>query len=342
MSYLVTGSAGFIGSHLCEKLLSMKKRVYAIDNLSTGSYQNISSLRSHQNFSFFVGDISDIELMEDLVKKSKTIYHLAAAVGVRHIIDNPVETLESNVFGSQVVFSLAAKYNRKTILTSTSEVYGKSEKKIFSEDIDLVMGASTKKRWGYACSKLLDEFLALAYHEKKGLPVIIVRLFNTVGPRQTGRYGMVVPTFVKQALAGEPITVFGSGMQSRCFCHVDEIVNALISLVNEDKAIGEIINLGNTYPISIFELAQKIKEITGSTSEIVTVPYNYAYSRGFEDMEHRIPDISKARKLVGFNPQKSISDIIHDVVGYYEQQNMLSQEKKIKQAPHYNQIRKVI
>jgi UDP-glucose 4-epimerase len=339
MPCLVTGGAGFIGSHLCEQLISLGNRVYVVDNLSTGFYENISSLKSHSNFSFIVGDISDKELMEDLVKKSKIIYHLAAAVGVRNIIDNPVETLESNVFGSQVVFSMAAKYNRKIILTSTSEVYGKSEKDVFSEEIDLVIGSSTKNRWGYACSKLLDEFLALAYHEKKGLPVIITRLFNTVGPRQTGRYGMVIPTFVKQALAGKPITVFGSGMQSRCFCHVDEIINALISLTEEERAIGEVINVGNTHPISIFKLAQKIKEITGSTSEIITVPYDQAYARGFEDMEHRIPDIRKARKLIGFNPHKSINDIIHDVVGFYEQKNMLSQKRK---DPLRKRIRKVI
>ena len=316
MAYLVTGGAGFIGSHLCEKLLHDGNRVLAVDNLSTGSFQNIAQLKSHPNFAFYVGDIRDSGFMEQLVPKSSVVIHLAAAVGVKNIIDNPVETLESNVTGSQVVLSLAARYNRRTVITSTSEVYGKLGNEKFSENDDLVIGPSHKKRWGYACSKLLDEFLALAYFEKKGLPVTIVRLFNTVGSRQTGRYGMVLPTFIGQALRKEPITVFGTGQQSRCFSHVEEIVEAILMLVNNWKTIGQIINLGNNQPITIMDLARLVKEITESPSEIVTIPYDLAYEAGFEDMAHRIPDISKAQGLIGFKPQKSIADIIKDILAW--------------------------
>ena len=312
--YLITGGAGFIGSHLCERLLIGGDRVIAIDNLSTGAFQNVAKLKTHPNFSIFVGDIRDQKLLEDLVRQSDVIFHLAAAVGVRLIIERPVETLESNIMGTHAVLSLAAKYNRKTLVTSTSEVYGKSTKESFSEDDDSVLGPSLRKRWSYACSKLADEFLALAFFEEKGLPVIIARLFNTVGQRQTGRYGMVLPTFVRQALAGEPITVYGTGKQSRCFIHVSEVVEAMLKLLHHDKAIGQIINLGSTTPITIAKLAQTVKEITGSNSEIVTIPYDFAYQTGFEDMERRVPDINKARDLIGFNPRKSIRDIIKDLI----------------------------
>jgi UDP-glucose 4-epimerase len=316
MVYLVTGGAGFIGSHLCEKLLIAGTRVLTVDNLSTGSFQNIAHLKSHPDFSFYVGDIRDAQFMEQLVQKSRIIIHLAAAVGVKNILHNPVETLESNVTGTKVILGLAAKYNRRTILASTSEVYGKSGNEKFSEEDDLVIGPSYKKRWGYACSKLLDEFLALAYFKQKGLPVTIVRLFNTVGPRQTGRYGMVLPTFIRQALCGEPITVFGTGQQSRCFCHVEEVVEAILALVSSQESVGQIFNLGNNHPITIMELARLVKEITQSPSEIVTIPYDQAYHDGFEDMIHRLPDISKAQGLIGFKPQKSEAAIIQDILAW--------------------------
>jgi UDP-glucose 4-epimerase len=313
MVYLVTGGAGFIGSHLCERLLISGAQVLVVDNLSTGVYKNISQLTSHPNFTCFVGDIRDERLLEPLMQRCDVVFHLAAAVGVRLIIDHPVETLESNILGTHSVLSLAARYNRKVLITSTSEVYGKSNNEAFGEDDDSVLGPSIRKRWSYACSKLADEFLALAFHEEKGLPVIIVRLFNTVGPRQTGRYGMVIPNFVRQALSGEPITVFGSGTQSRCFSHVSEVVEALDRLCKEEKAVGQVINLGNNQEVTIAELARTVKEITNSDSEIVQIPYDQAYQRGFEDMEKRKPDIRKARDLVGFNPQKNLRDIIVDV-----------------------------
>jgi UDP-glucose 4-epimerase len=258
------------------------------------------------------------------VQKTRIVIHLAAAVGVKHILHDPVETLESNVTGTTRVLALSARYNRRTIIASTSEVYGKSAKEILAEDDDLVLGPSYKKRWGYACSKLLDEFLALAYFEQKGLPVTIVRLFNTVGPRQTGRYGMVLPTFVGQAMRQEPITVFGTGQQSRCFSHVEEVVEAIMKLVGNQESHGQIINLGNNHPITITELARLIKEITNSSSEILTIPYNQAYEEGFEDMNHRIPDISKAQKLIGFKPHKSVADIIRDILAW------MTEEKKTR------------
>lgn len=316
MAYLVTGGAGFIGSHVCETLACAGKEVLAVDNLSTGSFQNVAHIKSHPNFSFYVGDIRDINFLEHLVQRSRVVIHLAAAVGVKHILHNPVETLESNVTGTQVVLSLAARYNRRTIIASTSEVYGKLGKEVFSEEDDLVIGPSHKKRWGYACSKLLDEFLALSYFEQKGLPVTIVRLFNTVGPRQTGRYGMVLPTFIRQALEQAPITVFGTGQQSRCFSHVNEIVDALLKLINREDTVGEIINLGNIRPITIMELAILVKDIVQSNSEIVTIPYDQAYHEGYEDMSHRIPDISKAQRLIDFDPQKSVADIIKDIIAW--------------------------
>jgi UDP-glucose 4-epimerase len=311
--YLVTGGAGFIGSHLCERLLREGHLVLAVDNLSTGSYRNIAHLKSNPNFSLFVGDIRDKELLEPLIQQSEMIFHLAAAVGVRLIIERPVETLESNILGTHTVLSLAAKYNRKVLLTSTSEVYGKSNESAFAEDHDSVLGPSIRKRWSYACSKLADEFLALAFHEEKGLPVIIVRLFNTVGPRQTGRYGMVIPTLVRQALLGEPLTVYGTGKQTRCFVHVNDVVDALLKLSQNDNALGQVINLGSDEEISINELARLVKEITGSPSEILYIPYDKAYQPGFEDMDRRRPDIGKAKCLIRFEPSKGIREIIQDV-----------------------------
>lgn len=313
MVYLITGGAGFIGSHLCQRLLAQGEQVLALDNLSTGTYRNIAGLKSNPNFSLYISDIRDSALLESLVERCDGIFHLAAAVGVKLIIDQPVQTLESNILGTHRVLSVAAKYNRQIVITSTSEVYGKPSKASFAENDDLVLGPTTKKRWGYACSKMADEFLGLAFYEEKGLPVIITRLFNTVGPRQTGRYGMVIPTFVRQALRGEPITVFGSGAQSRCFIHVREVVEALIKLTTTPEASGEVVNLGGTQEITIDDLARTVKEITGSKSEIVHVPYDLAYEAGFEDIGRRVPDISKAKKLIGFSPRIGLSQIVTEV-----------------------------
>lgn len=319
MVYLVTGGAGFIGSHLCARLLAEGHRVVAVDNLSTGSSDNLAGLISHPGFSFVRGDVRQAELMERLIREAEVIFHLAAAVGVRHILQHPVETLETNILGTHVVLSLAARHRRLTLVASTSEVYGKSRRERFSEEDDLVLGPSHLSRWGYACSKLADEFLALAYHRELGLPVILTRLFNTVGPRQTGRYGMVLPTFVAQALRGEPITVYGNGHQTRCFVHVAEVVEALLGLTREPRAVGEIFNIGSTEEVSIIHLAQKVKEVTRSSSPIVFLPYERAYDSGYEDMDHRVPDISKINHLLGFSPRIPLLQIIGEVAAWLRQ-----------------------
>ncbi|MCL6620999.1 MAG: GDP-mannose 4,6-dehydratase [Syntrophobacterales bacterium] len=316
MVYLVTGGAGFIGSHLCARLLREGRRVLAVDNFSTGSYANIAGLAAHPGFSLVTGDVRDQELMAKLVREADVIFHLAAAVGVRHILHHPVETLETNILGTHVLLSLAARYQRLILVASTSEVYGKSRRERFSEEDDLVLGPSHLSRWGYACSKLADEFLALAYHRERRLPVIITRLFNTVGPRQTGRYGMVLPTFVAQALRGEPITVHGSGRQTRCFIHVAEVVEVLIQLTGEPRAVGEIFNIGSTEEVSIAHLAQVVKEITRSSSPIVFLPYEQVYGAGYEDMDHRVPDISKIQSLLGFSPRRRLSLIVREVADW--------------------------
>ncbi len=316
MIYLVTGGAGFIGSHLCARLLSEGHRVLAVDNLSTGSYANLAGLSDHPKFSFVAGDVRHPELMEELVRQADAIFHLAAAVGVRHILHHPVETLETNILGSHIVLSLAARYRRLTLVASTSEVYGKSRRERFSEEDDLVLGPSHLSRWGYACSKLADEFLALAYHREQGLPVIIARLFNTVGPRQTGRYGMVLPTFVAQALRGEPLTVYGNGRQTRCFIHVAEVVEALIGLTREPRATGHIFNIGSTEEVSIAHLAQVVTEVTRSPSPIVFLPYEQVYEAGYEDMDHRVPDITKIRELLGFTPRIRLAQIVQEVADW--------------------------
>lgn len=316
MVYVVTGGAGFIGSHLCARLLSQGHRVLAVDNLSTGSYANIAGLSDHPKFSFVAGDVRHPELMEGLIRQADAIFHLAAAVGVRRILHHPVETLESNILGTHVILSLAARYRRLTLVASTSEVYGKSWRERFAETDDLVLGPSHLSRWGYACSKLADEFLALAYHREQGLPVIITRLFNTVGPRQTGRYGMVLPTFVAQALREEPITVYGNGRQTRCFVHVAEVVEALIQLTREPRAVGEIFNIGSTEEVSITRLAHVVKEVTRSSSPIVYLPYEQVYEAGYEDMDHRVPDITKIRGLLGFSPRIPLAQIVREVADW--------------------------
>jgi UDP-glucose 4-epimerase len=311
---LVTGGAGFIGSHLCEALLQRGDEVFVLDDLSTGQIENIAHLRNRKTFHFTLGSILDFPLLESLVKKTDVIFHLAAVVGVQKIIELPVDTIEINVLGSHNVLNLAARYRRLCLLASTSEVYGKSTKHPFTEDDDAVYGPTTKSRWSYACSKAIDEFLALAYHNAQDLRVIIARLFNTTGPRQTGRYGMVLPRFVDQALRGDPITVFGNGHQTRCFADVSDVVRALLLLVDHPAAIGQVFNVGNPEEVSILELAKLVKTLTGSDSEIRLVPYDQAYQLGFEDMHRRVPNIAKISKLVGFKPSLGLREIVIRII----------------------------
>jgi len=317
-SALITGGAGFIGSYLAEDLLNRGYKVHAVDNLSTGSLNNIEHLQDNPYFTFEVGSIIDEELMEDMVVASDMIFHLAAAVGVKLIIQKPVDTIETNVLGTEIMLHLANKHDKSILITSTSEVYGKNEKIPFKENDDSVLGPTSKSRWSYACSKAIDEFLALAYFHEKKLPVVIVRLFNTIGPRQTGQYGMVVPTFVKQALLGHDITVYSDGKQTRCFTDVRDVTGALIDLINSRKAYGEVFNIGNNRDISISKLAEAIRKMTGSGSKIVNIPYDKAYEKGFEDMRKRLPDISKAKSLIGFQPRIKLEETLADIIKYYK------------------------
>jgi UDP-glucose 4-epimerase len=313
---LITGGAGFIGSHLAERLLELGHDVLVLDNLSTGSIENITHLKGHKKFSYVIDSVTSESLLAEMVDSSDVVFHLAAAVGVKLIVEQPVHTIETNVHGTEVVLKHANKKKKLVLIASTSEVYGKSADVPFRESADVVLGPSAKHRWAYACSKLIDEFLALAYWKEKKLPVVIVRLFNTVGPRQTGQYGMVLPTFVRQALSGHPITVFGDGMQSRSFTYVSDVVDALIALSSERRAIGEVFNIGNTGEISIGELAQRVKTMTGSDSPIRLIPYDEAYEAGFEDMPRRVPDISKLRALIGYEPRVALDEIIRRVIDH--------------------------
>jgi UDP-glucose 4-epimerase len=313
---LITGGAGFIGSHLADAYIKRGDHVYVIDDLSTGKIENIQHLKGHSNFHYTIESVHNHPVAAELVDQCDVIFHLAAAVGVKLIVESPVRTIETNVRGTEVILSLANKKKKKVLVASTSEVYGLSSDVPFREDGNLVMGATTKGRWSYACSKAIDEFLALAYWREKKLPTIIVRLFNTVGPRQTGQYGMVIPTFVKQALAGRSITVYGDGNQSRCFGYVGDVVGALVKLMDHDNAVGQVFNIGSNQEISILELAQRVKELTQSDSEIVFIPYDEAYEEGFEDMPRRVPDISKVSELVGFRPEMSLDGILKTVIDY--------------------------
>jgi UDP-glucose 4-epimerase len=317
MRILITGGAGFIGSHLSDYLLGQGHDVTIVDDLSTGSMENIRKAKENRRFRYFIDTIFDKPLLAELIDDAEVVFHLAAAVGVLNIVESPVRTIETNVGGSELVLELAAKKKKRVLITSTSEVYGKSTKFPFSEEDDLVLGPTTKGRWSYACSKAIDEFLALAYHRERRLPVTIVRLFNTVGPRQTGRYGMVLPTFVKQGLRSEPLTVFGNGKQSRCFTHVGDIVKGLVQCISCDASIGQVFNLGNTEEVTMNALAERVIEATGSTSTIKYLSYDEAYGAGFEDMQRRVPDISKARQWFGYAPTQSLDNIINSVVGYY-------------------------
>ncbi len=320
MRCLVTGGSGFIGSHLSERLLQSGHEVLAIDDLSTGSVENITSFRSHPGYEFHGDSIFNRRLMLELVDLVDIVFHLAAAVGVKRIVDYPVQTIETNVGGTEIVLELAAKKRRRLIIASTSEVYGKSNKLPFCETDDLVLGSTYNNRWAYACSKAIDEFLALAYFREHKLPVTILRLFNTVGPRQTGQYGMVVPTFVRQALLQEPITVFGDGTQSRCFGHVFDVIDGFLAVAADDSTAGEIFNLGNTEEISITDLARRVIALTGSASPIRQVPYSEAYGPGFEDMNRRIPDISKAQRWLKYQPKHGLDDILRDVIAFVREQ----------------------
>ena len=319
MRVLITGGAGFVGSHLSEALLDRGDEVFILDNLSTGSIENVVHLKGNPRFHYTIDTVSNEPVLAELIDRCDIVVHLAAAVGVKLIVEQPVHTIETNVHGTEVVLKHANKKKRLVLIASTSEVYGKSTDVPFREDADLVLGPTVKHRWAYACSKMIDEFLALAYWKERKLPVIVVRLFNTVGPRQTGQYGMVIPNFVRQALAGQPITVFGDGTQSRSFTYVGDVVKAMVALIDEPRAIGQVFNIGNGNEISIRELAEKVKKLTGSTSEIVTVPYEKAYEAGFEDMPRRVPDIQRIQALVGYTPTVELDETLRRVIEHFRQ-----------------------
>ena len=316
MRALITGGAGFIGSHLSEALLDQGSQVLILDDLSTGSIDNVAHLKGRPGFEYFIDSVNNEPLLAELIDRSDVVFHLAAAVGVKLIVEQPVHTIETNVHGTEVVLKHANKKKKLVVIASTSEVYGKSNDVPFREDADLVLGPTRKHRWAYACSKAIDEFLALAYWKERKLPVIVVRFFNTVGPRQTGRYGMVIPNFVRQALAGEPITVFGDGTQSRAFTHVGDVVGALLKLVAEPRAIGQVINIGTTQETTIAALAERIRELSGSKSVIKFVPYDEAYESGFEDMPRRVPDLERIISLTGYDPKQTLDDILLQVIDY--------------------------
>ena len=317
MRALITGGAGFIGSYLSETLLDEGHEVLVLDNLSTGSIDNIAHIKGRRGFEYFIDTVNNEPLLAELIDRSDVVFHLAAAVGVKLIVEQPVYTIETNVHGTEVVLKHANKKKKLVVIASTSEVYGKSEDVPFREDSDLVLGPTRKHRWAYACSKAIDEFLALAYWKERKLPVIIVRFFNTVGPRQTGQYGMVIPNFVRQALAGEPITVFGDGQQSRSFTHVSDVVWALLKLVDEPRAIGEVINIGNKQETTILKLAERVRELSSSKSPIKMVPYDEAYESGFEDMPRRVPDLTKVTAMIGYETKKTLDDILVQVIDQF-------------------------
>jgi UDP-glucose 4-epimerase len=320
MRALITGGAGFIGSHLAEFLLGRGDQVVAIDDLSTGGMDNIAHLKTHPEFRYHIESVTNRPLVAELVDQCDVVFHLAAAVGVQLIVENPVRTITTNLSGTEVVLQMAAKKRRKVVLTSTSEVYGKRLDVPFREQDDLLMGPPTKRRWSYACSKAIDEFLAMAYWEEQRVPVVIARLFNTVGPRQTGRYGMVIPRFVEQALAGEPITVYGDGRQSRCFAYVTDVVRILVGLADLPAAVGEIVNVGNDQEVTMAALAEQVRAHTQSPSEIVFVPYDVAYGQGFEDMQRRVPDVTKLQRLLGDRPTTDLAHILAAVTAHLREQ----------------------
>jgi UDP-glucose 4-epimerase len=314
--FLITGGAGFIGSHLSRALLERGDRVTVIDNLSTGCFENIEPLITHPGFRFAIDSITNETVLDRLASECDIIIHLAAAVGVKLVVEHPVHTITTNIGGTEAVLQAARRYRAKTLIASTSEVYGKGLRVPFSEDDDVLLGATCRPRWSYAASKMVDEFLGLAYHKESGLPVVLFRLFNTVGPRQIGRYGMVMPRFVGAALAGEPLTVYGDGTQSRCFCHVQDAVRAIIALSQEPAAAGRVFNVGSTEQITILDLARRILSLVGSSSDIVFVPYEQAYGEGFEDMQRRLPDIRRIQQLVGWTPEFTLDQTILDIAAW--------------------------
>jgi UDP-glucose 4-epimerase len=333
LRYLITGGAGFIGSHLAERLLDRGDYVVLLDNLSTGSMENIRHLKTFDNLDYHLDGIENKQLLAELVDDADVIIHLAAAVGVKLIVESPVRTIETNVNGTQLVLEAASKKKKLVLLASTSEVYGKNSQVPFHEDADLVLGATTKGRWSYAASKALDEFLALSYWKEKKQPVIVVRFFNTVGPRQTGRYGMVLPNFVQRALANEPIEVYGDGKQSRCFCDVRDTTEALLRLIPLHRAVGEVVNIGNTEEITIENLAKTVRTRTESGSPIHYIPYEKAYEPGFEDMFRRVPSIDKLHALTDFRPRTSLAEIIDRVSAYYRQKEAALTGAALRSAP---------
>lgn len=329
MKYLITGGAGFIGSHLADRLIDDGHEVTVIDNLSTGKLSNINHLRDNPNFRIKVSSVMDYDTLEQLVEECDQIYHLAAAVGVKLIMENPVETIITNVQGSENILKLASYYDKKVLIASTSEVYGKlmennGEINKLKEDGDWQLGSTGKRRWAYACSKAMDEFLSLAYYDEKKLPVVVVRFFNTVGPRQTGTYGMVIPNFVQKALLNESIQVHGDGEQSRCFTYVTDAVDAIITLMDTPEAEGQVFNVGGKEEISMNELAQKVKELTGSDSEINHIPYEEVYGKGFEDMRRRTPDLTKIKEAIGYEPTHTTEDILNNVINYFKRESLLA------------------
>lgn len=314
MNVLVTGGAGFIGSHLSEELLKRGHQVFIIDDLSSGSIENVIHLKENPRFHYSIDNIMNEPVLAELIDRCDLVFHLAASVGVKMIIDRPIETIETNILGTSKVLSVASKKGKKVLITSTSETYGKSTKASFKEGDDMILGPTNMSRWSYACSKAIDEFLSLAYYKERKLPVVIVRIFNTIGPRQTGRYGMVIPTFIKQALYDQPITVYGTGKQSRCFAHVKDTVKALIELADKEEAVGRIFNVGTTEEISIEDLAKMVKDLAGSESEITYIPYERAYEKGFEDMMRRSPDTTELKKILGWVPSTSLKETLEDSI----------------------------
>jgi UDP-glucose 4-epimerase len=317
MRVLITGGAGFIGSHVAEAYLGRGDEVYVLDDLSTGSIDNIRHLKANPRFHYTIESVHHGPTVAELVDQCDVVFHLAAAVGVRLIVESPVRTIETNVHGTEVVLAKANKKKKKVLIASTSEVYGLSDQVPFREDGNLVLGPTSKGRWSYACSKAIDEFLALAYWRERKLPTIIVRLFNTVGPRQTGQYGMVVPTFVKQALTGRPITIHGDGRQTRCFTDVGDVVRALVAVMDHPDAVGEVFNIGSSEEVAIRALAERVKSLTHSGSEIVSIPYELAYGEGFEDMPRRVPDLAKIEALIGYRPTRSLDQILQGVIEFF-------------------------
>ena len=314
MKILITGGAGFIGSHLAERLVNDAEKVTVIDNLSTGSLKNIESVKDHPAFEFVNGDVRDVALIEPLIEQSDIVYHLAAAVGVRLIAEDPVHTIETNIGGTETVLNFVNKYHKKILIASTSEVYGKSESVPFREDDDILLGSTSLSRWSYACSKAIDEFLGLAFHRQYGLGVVIGRFFNTIGPRQTGQYGMVVPRFVQSALRNEPVSIYGTGKQTRCFCCVHDLIDAIITLMDCEKAAGRVYNIGTNQEISIENLADKIIGMTGSKSQKKFVPYETAYGRPIEDMMRRVPSLERIEKTIGWKPKISLDETLRMII----------------------------